>query len=269
MTFTRYDMQIFILKNTKRDDTFLSFFFSLRSPLFPKSSIYKLQISTNSVPYSTLIDIERTSRFPKISLSLLNSQKSKKNRKEGRKSNLWISYRLSWRKYRFFASPFASSPKRVRNTSIPAHSNTERKRVTIAEATGTMSNQWSRRAKYRFTKRPFDQGPHTSTHGRAKSGWRIVVVQASSFKRFVVPREGVNRIHDSPRVSVDSNCLPFSLSSTIRNRDKTEANAPVRHRRIPLTATVFQSIARNREREREIFSLRRKRKLSNFQNREI
>lgn len=77
------------------------------------------------------------------------------------------------------------------------------------------------------------------------------MVQASSFKRFVVPREGVNRIHDSPRVSVDSNCLPFSLSSTIRNRDKTEANAPVRHRRIPLTATVFQSIARNRERERD------------------
>lgn len=75
------------------------------------------------------------------------------------------------------------------------------------------------------------------------------MVQASSFKRFVVPREGVNRIHDSPRVSVDSNCLPFSLSSTIRNRDKTEANAPVHHRRIPLTATVFQSIARNRERD--------------------
>lgn len=27
------------------------------------------------------------------------------------------------------------------------------------------------RAKYRFTKRPFDRGPHTLTHGRTKSGW--------------------------------------------------------------------------------------------------
>lgn len=136
---------------------------------FPIFQIYKL-LYPRTLPTDSQIS---TSRFRKITHSLLKIPTWKKERKKMKslKSRFHLVDIVSRRGN---IASLRSRPLCETLQYVDPNGNTERKRVAIAEATGTMSNQWSCGAKYRFTKRPFDQGPqHTSTHGRAKSGWRI------------------------------------------------------------------------------------------------
>lgn len=63
MTFTRYDMQIFILKNTKWDDTFFFLFFFA---IFSVSQILDLQI-VNINKFRSLLHPHRHRENIKIS----------------------------------------------------------------------------------------------------------------------------------------------------------------------------------------------------------
>lgn len=167
-------------------------------------------ISTYASNRFANFDIEISKDYP---LSVKNSH-LKERKKENEISEISFPsrrYRVSQRKYRFFA--FASSLRNVairrsqrqHGTETRSHSRSHRNHVKPmvmrSEIQVYKAAVWPRSAAY------------VHAWPGEKRMEDPVVAQASSFKRFVVPREGVNRIHDSPRVSLDSpNCLPPSLS---------------------------------------------------------
>lgn len=125
-------------------------------------------ISTYASNRFANFDIEISKDDP---LSVKNSH-LKERKKENEISEISFPsrrYRVSQRKYRFFA--FASS---LRNVAI--------RRSQRQHGTETRSHSRSHRNHVKpmvvrseiQVYKAFDQGPqHTSTHGRAKSGWRI------------------------------------------------------------------------------------------------